>query len=252
MPKNTIKPALTEGEHSAEKTLEQTTEELFRFPIQVMDRLVDISNHLPTVSSDQYAPELAKNLHKENKFLEEEFTRNGSFMYIPLLKPIGSAEYHRVLRIPPTEAYPIPTYGRVLYYVLVEIVDAPPGDKLPLVDSPLHEEKKKDKTKKKKKKLAVSQDEFELSSSRESSAVVELEDLEDNTQITTKKSDDNQKEPEKKPALPEANEKETATLKDETKDVSANDIKEQSESKSEHKLKKKEKKGKEEKRLSSR
>jgi hypothetical protein len=30
-----------------------------------------------------------------------------------MLKPVGTAEYHRVIRIPQHEAYPIPTYGRV-------------------------------------------------------------------------------------------------------------------------------------------
>jgi hypothetical protein len=51
------------------------------------------------------------------------FPFTAPLVYIPLLKPVGSVDYHRVIRIPSQEAFPIPTYGRVLYYLLLEVVD---------------------------------------------------------------------------------------------------------------------------------
>ena len=61
------------------------------------------------------ATELHKHIAKENSLLQSlPSTDAGSVLiYIPLLKPVGKADYHRVVRIPPEESYPIPTYGRV-------------------------------------------------------------------------------------------------------------------------------------------
>eukprot|EP01114_Cavostelium_apophysatum_P014496 TRINITY_DN3778_c0_g1_i4.p1 TRINITY_DN3778_c0_g1~~TRINITY_DN3778_c0_g1_i4.p1 ORF type:complete len:554 (+),score=166.37 TRINITY_DN3778_c0_g1_i4:229-1890(+) len=132
-----------------EEIKEITNEELFKVPIQFMDNLVAISMALPAVPSDQYATELVKRLEKENKFLQEEFARSGAFVYIPLLKPVGSAEYHRVIRIPAQEANPIPTYGRVLYYTLVEVIDAQPAEYLEYEKKP--KKHKGDRPKKDKK-----------------------------------------------------------------------------------------------------
>lgn len=99
-----------------------TTEEVFHHPIQFMDRLVDVAYHLAKTSPLQYVSELKERLEEQNDYLKK-LSETGAFVYIPMLKPVGSAEYHRVVRIPSTEGYPIPTYGRVLYYLVVEVID---------------------------------------------------------------------------------------------------------------------------------
>jgi len=114
-------------------------------------------------------------LEKENKFLQDEISRSGAFVYIPLLKPVGSAEYHRLVRIPSSEATPIPTYGRVLYYVLAEVIDAPPE----VVITEEKEEKKKHKKEKKLKKEKKEKKELLLDTlpddASENSQVFEME-----------------------------------------------------------------------------
>jgi len=121
-------PGLIEGSRpttSPENSLELTpesTDHMFQYPIKFMDQLVEISNLLTTVPPDQYKYELERGLDKLDKELQQE-NPSGAFVYIPLLKPPGSADYHKVVKIPNNEAYPIPTYGRVLFYVLVEVFD---------------------------------------------------------------------------------------------------------------------------------
>jgi hypothetical protein len=46
-----------------------SSDEVFQFPIQFMDGLVDISRHLTTVPSDQYKTELHKQLEKQDAYL---------------------------------------------------------------------------------------------------------------------------------------------------------------------------------------
>lgn len=148
------KPIVAENINPLELTPE-STDHIFQYPIKFMDQLVEVSGHLVSVPPDQYLPELERSLEKLDQEVEKD---SSSFVYIPLLKPAGSADYHRVVRIPQKEAYPIPTYQRVslllfivnnfkvLFYLLVEVVDV------------VHKEedrsdrKKKHKSDKKKKK----------------------------------------------------------------------------------------------------
>ncbi|PRP78969.1 hypothetical protein PROFUN_13281 [Planoprotostelium fungivorum] len=102
---------------------QDSLDDLFHYPIQFMDNLIDISRHLGTVSKDQHEKELHMRLEQENRTLEAYQRGEGGLVYIPLLKPVGSADYHRVVRIPSNEAFAIPTYGRVLYYVVIEVID---------------------------------------------------------------------------------------------------------------------------------
>lgn len=110
----------------------EANNDIFQFPIQFMDSLVEISRHLTTVPSEQYGTfnfikilnklifkemELTKELEKQDIYIQSLISSGlQSFIYIPLLKPVGSADYHRVVRIPAKEAYPIPTYGRVNFF----------------------------------------------------------------------------------------------------------------------------------------
>jgi hypothetical protein len=118
LPTNTI-----QNSNESTTTIEANND-IFQFPIQFMDSLVEISRHLTTVPSEQYEMELTKELEKQDIYIQSLISSGlQSFIYIPLLKPVGSADYHRVVRIPAKEAYPIPTYGRVLYYLVVEFID---------------------------------------------------------------------------------------------------------------------------------
>jgi hypothetical protein len=106
------KPVLTENANPLELATE-SSDHAFQYPIKFMDQLVEISGHLVSVPSDQYLVELQRSLEKLDQEVEKGDT--SSFVYIPLLKPAGSADYHRVVRIPHKEAIPIPTYQRVTH-----------------------------------------------------------------------------------------------------------------------------------------
>lgn len=49
---------------------QMSSDEIFQFPIQFMDSLVDVSRHLTTVPSDQYRTELQKQLEKQDAYLQ--------------------------------------------------------------------------------------------------------------------------------------------------------------------------------------
>ena len=89
----------------------ESTDQIFQYPIKFMDSIVEVAHLLNNSQPDQYRIELDRQLDKLDKDLQE--APPGAFVYIPMLKPVGTAEYHRVIRIPPNESYPIPTYGRV-------------------------------------------------------------------------------------------------------------------------------------------
>lgn len=65
----------------------------------------------------------------DDKLQELTSLQDGTFIYIPLLKPIGVQEIHKIVRIPYKEAFPIPTFSRVLYHMVIEIVDEKPKKK---------------------------------------------------------------------------------------------------------------------------
>eukprot|EP01117_Protostelium_nocturnum_P014395 TRINITY_DN5475_c2_g1_i1.p1 TRINITY_DN5475_c2_g1~~TRINITY_DN5475_c2_g1_i1.p1 ORF type:complete len:945 (+),score=308.01 TRINITY_DN5475_c2_g1_i1:168-3002(+) len=133
--------------------------DLFHYPIQFMDNLIDISRHLGNCTSDQYAKELQMRLDQENKLLESYQKGEGGLVYIPLLKPLGSADYHRVVRIPSQEAYAIPTYGRVLYYVVIEVIDKemdrPPTPSYPMIQKSLFHSLSEEEVEEKKRKTKL-------------------------------------------------------------------------------------------------
>lgn len=111
---------------------EREFEEVFKIPIRFMDNLVGVSKYLyENTPPEHYATELKKKLKEENETLQKlpPESEKGPFVYVPLLKPVGSADHHRVCRIPEEEAYPIPTYNRVLYHVLLEVIDSKPKKK---------------------------------------------------------------------------------------------------------------------------
>jgi len=117
----------------------ESTDQMFQHPIKFMDQLVEISNQLISTPPDQYKIELEKSLEKLDKEVQQE--NPGAFVYIPLLKPPGSADYHKIVRFPNNEAYPIPTYGRVLFYALVEVFDVVHKDSEDKHDKKKHKKK---------------------------------------------------------------------------------------------------------------
>jgi len=165
------------------KVGEMTAEDLFNYQVRFMDSLVDISRHLTTVPSDQYANELRKKLTQEDQNLQNlQHTYGQNVMiYIPLLKPIGSADYHTIIRIPAGEAYPIPTYGRVLFYLCVEVVDREIDRDRRLSREPSEEGTEKERRKHKKKKKEKHR-ESELSSASSSLDIKELAQAPSTTQ----------------------------------------------------------------------
>eukprot|EP01119_Soliformovum_irregulare_P002276 TRINITY_DN12560_c0_g1_i1.p1 TRINITY_DN12560_c0_g1~~TRINITY_DN12560_c0_g1_i1.p1 ORF type:complete len:930 (+),score=250.34 TRINITY_DN12560_c0_g1_i1:145-2934(+) len=133
-------------------------------PLTFMDELVAIANQLSqgTIPASQYASELSKKLQACDTALNASHPLENTFIYIPVVKTIGTFDLHRVIRVPSKEAYPIPTYGRVLYSLVLEVVDCPalPEDK---------KDKKEKKHKKKKKEISASDPDSETLSSQDSS-----------------------------------------------------------------------------------
>lgn len=132
-----IQNAITQGN----KDSEEEHRDLFQYPVQFMDALVGITKKLSTLPSNQYSSELQRMLGEQAEVLAS--LPSSAFVYIPLLKPSGSNMLHHVIRIPEKESFPIPTYGRVLFKFIVEVVDS---------KSPLDTQKEERKKHKKKKK----------------------------------------------------------------------------------------------------
>jgi len=115
-------------------------EQRFMYPIKIMDELVSISKQLMQVSTENSTRELVKCLVTVDKQVQE--TTNNEIAYIPMLKLVGSADYNKIIRIHSNEAYPIPTFSRVLYYCVIEVIDARSQTEPP----PKEPKKKKSKT----------------------------------------------------------------------------------------------------------
>lgn len=141
-------PRVFDANETDEKQETMTNEEMFSFPITFMEHLVTVSKKLATLPAPHYKTEVEAMLSLEDKFLRESPAKHsGAFGYIPLFKPVGSADFHRIIRICPGEAIPIPTYGRVLVYLWMEVIDM---EKVELSDDTLKKLKKKEKKKRKK------------------------------------------------------------------------------------------------------
>jgi hypothetical protein len=95
--------------------------------------------------------------------LQDQYLRKSEngFAYIPLLRAPGTSIYHRIVRIPPGEAHPIPTYGRVLYYMVLESIDC--------FAEGIEDKEEKKKHKKKKKKKEEHRDDYPKDDAKESS-----------------------------------------------------------------------------------
>src|SRR5690606_37841346 len=91
--------------------------EYFFAQIKFIRKLIDVSRKLGELYGK---PKLyKKSLDKRLKSLEP-FVASG-YAYIPN----GSGQRSRVLRILINESTPIPTYGRVLYRTIVEVINVP-------------------------------------------------------------------------------------------------------------------------------
>jgi hypothetical protein len=86
--------------------------DVLQHPLMFMDNLVSVSKLLTSVPSLQYQNELNKQVEQLDSFIKN-LSPSAGLVYIPILKPFGSLELHRVVQVPQNQAYPIPTYGRV-------------------------------------------------------------------------------------------------------------------------------------------
>jgi len=106
------------------KNCELTAAEYLKSPITFMENLIHISELLIETKPDKYNEVLQRLLEEQDKNLSEIDKIHG-IAYVPLLKNNKSPDKHVVVRIPKGEAFPIPTYGRVLFYFWIEVVDMP-------------------------------------------------------------------------------------------------------------------------------
>jgi hypothetical protein len=90
------------------------------------------------------ASELKKCLTAIDERLTTSLSKS-SLVYIPLLRSHSTNLHHKVVRLVAGEAYPIPTYGRVLFSVPIEVLDT------------VEKERKKEKKKKSKKESEIAE-----------------------------------------------------------------------------------------------
>eukprot|EP01128_Nolandella_sp_AFSM9_P011950 TRINITY_DN8834_c0_g1_i1.p1 TRINITY_DN8834_c0_g1~~TRINITY_DN8834_c0_g1_i1.p1 ORF type:complete len:943 (-),score=270.64 TRINITY_DN8834_c0_g1_i1:315-2738(-) len=100
------------------KAERRLNKDYFFSQIQFMEELVAISDKLAQKfdQPESYVPELKRLLEEQ----EEKYVMPGT-AYVPYL----ATKRQRVLRIVYDETFPIPTYGRVLFYLMLEVVSVP-------------------------------------------------------------------------------------------------------------------------------
>eukprot|EP01118_Nematostelium_gracile_P006827 TRINITY_DN2202_c0_g2_i1.p1 TRINITY_DN2202_c0_g2~~TRINITY_DN2202_c0_g2_i1.p1 ORF type:complete len:713 (-),score=200.74 TRINITY_DN2202_c0_g2_i1:526-2664(-) len=139
-------PTLSDGDQT-----EVNREELFLLPIQFMENMINISKELVALwdTPEKFQPTLTALLEEQNAYLQTVAKEHpAALAYVPLLKENSSPDFHKIVAIPVSEAFPIPTYGRVLYYVWLEVIDVQDKGQ----ETPRREKKKKEKKKKEEKK----------------------------------------------------------------------------------------------------
>jgi hypothetical protein len=109
-------PLSSSGTLILPKALRIKGKEYFFEQIKFMDELIDVSRKLGLKfgDKDSYAPSLVTYLKEIEKYIDQGYAY------------IDDNEFrHKVLRIVIDECHPIPTYGRVLYYLVLEVLDIP-------------------------------------------------------------------------------------------------------------------------------
>eukprot|EP01120_Amphizonella_sp_Union-15-10_P015802 TRINITY_DN8196_c0_g1_i1.p1 TRINITY_DN8196_c0_g1~~TRINITY_DN8196_c0_g1_i1.p1 ORF type:complete len:775 (+),score=155.36 TRINITY_DN8196_c0_g1_i1:63-2327(+) len=103
--------------------MKDNSKDHFFTQVKFMYELVDISRKLGEKFNQPQS--YTSELHKELKQLKKIVDTGYAYMPTTDSGPAARPMRHRVVRMDHEEAYPIPTYGRVLYYVVIEVIDIP-------------------------------------------------------------------------------------------------------------------------------
>eukprot|EP01130_Rhizamoeba_saxonica_P015078 TRINITY_DN6697_c0_g1_i1.p1 TRINITY_DN6697_c0_g1~~TRINITY_DN6697_c0_g1_i1.p1 ORF type:complete len:840 (-),score=188.13 TRINITY_DN6697_c0_g1_i1:52-2538(-) len=103
---------------STRKAKRRMDKEYFFKQLNFMKEMVKISQELGSIfgETEQYMPELLRHLSEmENKYVTP------GYAYLPFM----STARHKVVRIALDECFPIGTYGRVLFWAVLEVIPVP-------------------------------------------------------------------------------------------------------------------------------